>query len=265
MDAPCAEGPLAVALLAARRAGTLLMRGFGRRHAVTFKGEIDLVTAYDQRAEALIVAAIRAAYPDHAIVAEEGSGGGGSAEHCWYVDPLDGTTNFAHGYPVFAISIAYERAGVLECGVTYDPTRKECFVAQRGRGAWLNGRRLAVSPTARLDHALLATGFPYDRANYPPALARWERVIRAARAVRRAGSAALDLAYVAAGRFDGFWEDWLGPWDLAAGLLLVREAGGTATDLSGGLVSPRRGQVLASNGHIHEAMLAVLAEVQARR
>ncbi|MBI2321467.1 MAG: inositol monophosphatase, partial [Chloroflexi bacterium] len=233
------------------------------RQAVTLKGEIDLVTAYDHRAEALIVETIRARYPHHAVVAEEGRGAGGTPEHCWYVDPLDGTTNFAHGYPVFAVSIAYERAGDLECAVTYDPTRKECFVAQRGRGAWLNGRRLAVAPATPLDQGLLATGFPYDRANYPLALRRWERLIRAARAVRRAGSAALDLAYVAAGRFDGFWEDWLGPWDLAAGLLLVREAGGAVTDLQGGPAGPRRGQVLATSGHIHAAMLAVLAEAQA--
>lgn len=248
-----------MALRAARRAGTLLRRGFGRRHQVAFKGEIDLVTAYDHRAEALIVEAIRAAYPTHSIVAEESRADLGAAEHCWYVDPLDGTTNFAHGYPVFAVSIAYERCGEIESAVTYDPTRRELFAAQRGRGAWLNGRPLRVSPTARLSEALLATGFPYDRANYPVALARWERFIRAARAVRRPGSAALDLAYVAAGRFDGFWEDFLGPWDVAAGLLLVREAGGQVTNLEGGPARPRRGQVLASNGLLHDAMLAVLA------
>jgi myo-inositol-1(or 4)-monophosphatase len=253
---------------AAARAGAMLRARHREGHEVSFKSEVDLVTAVDRDAEALIVAAIRRAFPAHTVVAEEsaptepsGSGNG----HCWYVDPIDGTTNFAHTLPHFAVSIAVERDGEPLLGVVYDPMREELFTATRGEGALLNGRRIGVSTVPTLDAALLATGFPYDRrSNAPFYLAFFETALRRSRDVRRAGSAALDLCWVACGRLDGYWEWKLRPWDTAAGRLIVREAGGSATTFSG---EPHRLDGLetaASNGVIHGELVAMLSDVRLR-
>ena len=252
-----------VAVGAALAAGQLLRQQYGRPQQIEHKSEIDLVTALDRQAEALIVGRIHAAYPDHTSVAEEGTGTAGSAEHRWLVDPLDGTTNYAHGYPVFCVSVAYERAGKVVLGVVYDPLREELFLAEAGGGATLNGRPLRVSTTDRLAESLLCTGFPYDRALYPASLRRWETLIWRAQGLRREGSAALDLCYVAAGRADGFWERPIQPWDVAAGILLVTEAGGQATSLTGGPPDVYSGEVAASNGRIHAELIAALAEADA--
>jgi myo-inositol-1(or 4)-monophosphatase len=249
-----------VAVRAAVAAGQLLRQHFGRPQHVEHKGEIDLVTALDRRAEALIAEHIRAAFPDHAILAEEGTAGGASPEHRWLVDPLDGTTNYAHGYPVFAVSVAYERAGRLVVGAVYDPLREELFLGEAGRGATLNGRPMRVSTTAELSQSLLATGFPYDRALFSASLRRWEALLYRTQALRRGGAAALDLCYVAAGRLDGFWERPVQPWDLAAGTLLVAEAGGQVSTLAGGPADVYSGEMVATNGHLHGALLAALAE-----
>jgi myo-inositol-1(or 4)-monophosphatase len=256
---PPTSPQLTVAVDAARAAGLVLRDHFGRPQQIEHKGEIDLVTALDRRAESLVVERLRAAFPDHAILAEEGSGGGASARDRWLVDPLDGTTNYAHGYPFFAVSIAYEHAGRIVVGVIYDPLQDELFVAEAGGGAWLNGRPLRVSGTVRLVDSLLITGFPYDRALFPAALRLWDAFMGRAQALRRAGAAALDLAYVAAGRGDGFWERPLQPWDMAAGVLLVEEAGGQVSDYRGGPADIYSGEIVASNGAIHDQMLAVIA------
>jgi myo-inositol-1(or 4)-monophosphatase len=252
-----------VAVGAALAAGQLLRQQYGRPQHVEHKGEIDLVTALDRQAEALIVGRIHAAYPDHTILAEEGSGTAGSPERRWLVDPLDGTTNYAHGYPTFCVSVAYECAGQVVLGVVYDPLREELFYAESGRGATLNGRPLHVSASQSLAQSLLSTGFPYDRALYPASLRRWEALIWRAQALRRGGSAALDLCYVAAGRADGFWERPIQPWDVAAGVLLVAEAGGQATSFAGGPPDIYSGEVAASNGRIHAELLAALTEADA--
>jgi myo-inositol-1(or 4)-monophosphatase len=244
---------------AARAAGQLLRERYGQPQHVEYKGEIDLVTPLDRQAEALIVQRIHAAFPGHTIVAEEGSGTAGSREHRWLVDPLDGTVNYAHGYPVFSVSIAYERAGQVVLGVVYDPLRDELFCAEAGVGATLNGRPLRVSATDALVRSLLTTGFPYDRTLYPAALRRWDALIYQAQALRRGGSAALDLCCVAAGRCDGYWEQPIQPWDVAAGLLLVAEAGGQVTSLTGGPPDVYSGELCATNGHIHAELLAALA------
>jgi len=252
-----------VAVEAALAAGRLLRQHFGRPQDVEYKGEIDLVTALDRQAETLIVQRIHAAFPTHTILAEEGSGTAGSAEHRWIVDPLDGTSNYAHGYPVFCVSVAYERAGRIVLGVVYDPLREELFLAEAGGGATLNGRPLRVSTTDSLARSLLSTGFPYERALYPASLRRWETLMWRAQAVRRAGAAALDLCYVAAGRSDGFWERPLQPWDMAAGVLLVTEAGGRASGFSGGPPDVYSKELAATNGRIHGELLAALAEADA--
>jgi myo-inositol-1(or 4)-monophosphatase len=253
---------LAVAIEAARAAGALLRGHYGRPQQVEHKGEIDLVTALDRQAETLVVERIRAAFPDHAILAEEGSGGGTDVAHRWLVDPLDGTTNYAHAYPCFAVSIAYERAGQVVVGVVYDPLRDELFAAQAGRGASLNGQPLRVATTPRLLESLLITGFPYDRARFPAALRLWNALIERAQALRRDGAAALDLCYVAAGRADGFWERPLQPWDMAAGALLVREAGGRVTSFRGGPPDIYSAEIVATNGAIHDDLLAAIAAAE---
>jgi myo-inositol-1(or 4)-monophosphatase len=187
-----------------------------------------------------------------------------SAEYRWIVDPLDGTTNYAHRYPHFAVSVGLERRGEIVVGAVFDPVRDELFLAQTGGGAYLNGHRLEVSATDQIIDSLLCTGFPYDRGSFGVSLRRWEQFVRTAQAVRRDGSAALDICYVAAGRFDGFWEDHLFPWDMAAALLIVREAGGTATDFRGNPGHAFGEELLATNGRIHRAMLATLAESDAQ-
>lgn len=251
--------PLGVAVNAARTGGQILVQAFGNAQDISHKGLVDLVTEQDRRSEAAIHQIIREAFPEHAILAEEGGVTPGAAEHRWIVDPLDGTVNYAHGYPVFAVSIAYEHQGELEVGVIYDPLLRELFVAQRGQGATLNGVPIQVSSTTELIQSLLETGFPYDRARLPLALAQLNHLAAVSQGIRRAGAAALGLAYVAAGRLDGFWEATLNPWDHAAGALLIREAGGAVTTIDGGTYTAMVGNVAASNGHIHPALVEELA------
>lgn len=258
---------LAVAVDAARRAGALLCEGFGQPRPVTYKrSPTDLVTEMDRRAEALIVECLQRAFPDHSVLGEEGGAQGSNAAYRWIVDPLDGTTNYAHGFPVFAVSVALEHAGVVELGVAYDPLREECFVAERGRGAWLNGHPLHVSATPRLHESLLGTGFPVDiRTAVETNLPEYAALSLRTRGVRRLGSAVLDLCYVAAARLDGFWELRLGPWDMAAGGLLVLEAGGRVTDIRGGPWRVDGPGIVASNGLIHGQLLQVLEHVRRQR
>jgi myo-inositol-1(or 4)-monophosphatase len=257
---------LAVALDAARSAGHLLREALGGRRHIRHKGVIDIVTEMDHRAEALIVGRLRAAFPDHAILAEESGDHAGRSEYRWHVDPLDGTSNYAHGLPIFAVSVALERAGALELGVAYDPTRDECFVAERGRGATLNGEAIRVSPCPDLEQALLVTGFPYDiRTTRDTNLPEYRELSLRAQAVRRLGSAVLDLCYVACGRFDAFWELAIHSWDVAAGGLMVQEAGGRLTDARGGPWRVDAPSILASNGLLHDAVLAGLAAARGSR
>jgi len=248
------------ARVAAKEAGRILMEGFGRRPQVYYKGRINLVTDVDRRSEAAIVDFLHRRFPDHTILSEEGQGHAGKDEARWIVDPLDGTTNYAHGFPIFSVSIALEQRGEIRCAVVYDPLREEWFTALRGGGAWLNEEPIHVSDTDRMTEALLATGFPYDVKESPENnLNHFQNFMVRAQAVRRPGVASIDLAYVAAGRLDGFWEFKLKPWDIAAGALLVSEAGGTVTDFRGGPLDLFRAEIVASNGLIHHAMLQVLA------
>jgi myo-inositol-1(or 4)-monophosphatase len=248
---------------AARAAGQVLLDHLGRIHQVELKGVVDLVTEADRASERLVVERLHDTLPAATILAEEGSGRAGDPGLRWIVDPLDGTTNFAHGYPVFGVSIALEVEGSVRLGVVLDPTRNECFTAVRGKGAFLNGRALHVSVTQALDAALLVTGFPYDvRTTQRDNLTQFRRFLKTARAVRRSGSAALDLAYVAAGRFDGFWEESLAPWDMAAGALLVQEASGRVSGYGGEPLDIESGQILATNGGVHDAMQEILKEIE---
>ncbi len=253
------------AIQTAREAGGVLIDGLGRAQ-VSNKGTIDLVTEADLAAEKLIIDRIRSRYPRHAILAEEsGASEGrtsipGESEWKWLVDPLDGTTNYAHGYPCFCVSIGVERAGRVEIGVVYDPMRDEMFAAERGQGATLNERRIRVSEVENLNRAMLCTGFPYNVRERPNFARDFTKFTMQAQAVRRDGSAAIDLAYVACGRFDGFWEDGLNPWDVAAGILLIAEAGGRVTDYQNAPLDIYTPKVLASNGLIHEAMMSVLRD-----
>lgn len=244
----------------ARRAGDILRKGYGKRHEIQFKGPIDLVTEIDQQSERMIIAEIRARFPDHQILAEETGTHSGDAVCRWYIDPLDGTVNYAHGVPIFAVSIGFSEAGKMKLGVIYDPLRDECFSAERGVGAWLNGERISCSTASELIQALLVTGFPYDiQTAVPDKLDSYAKFAKAAQAVRRLGSAALDLCYVACGRFDGYWESSLHVWDLAAGILIAAEAGATVTNIDGisDPLQPPCG-VLASPAEIHRQMLEVL-------
>ncbi|HEY3118543.1 MAG TPA: inositol monophosphatase family protein [Chloroflexota bacterium] len=247
---------LEAAIDAARAAGVLLRAHLGKVQSIRHKGEVNLVTEVDEASEAEIVARLRARFPNDQILAEEGTTGGDDPARRWLVDPLDGTTNYAHGYPVFCVSIALEMNGSPEVGVIYQPVLDELFTAVKGRGAFLNGQPIRVSATSDLVRSLLVTGFPYDRQEARAGLALFGRFVLSAQAVRRDGSAALDLAYIAHGRFDGFWEVSLGPWDVAAGGLLVSEAGGRLSDFDGGPVHSK--QIVASNGLIHEALLATI-------
>ncbi len=248
-----------VAVSAARVAGAVLLEEFGNERHIEYKGIIDLVTDADRRSEQAVVSILRDRFPDHQILAEEGTSGGTSARYRWIIDPLDGTTNYAHKYPHFAVSIGLERDGEMVVGAVYDPVLDELFTAQAGSGAFLNGRQLRVSQSERLLRSLLCTGFPYDHTFLEASLRRWDHFVRQAQAVRRDGSAALDMCYVAAGRFDGFWEDHLFPWDMAAAALIVREAGGRVSNYRGLPPSVYQGEIVASNGLIHEAMLTSIA------
>jgi len=245
----------------ARDAGRLLLEKFGTGVRIQMKGEINLVTEADLASEALIIERIKSYYPKHSILAEESGEAvltGGDSAWKWIIDPLDGTTNYAHGYPCFCVTIALEHQGEIVIGVTYDPTRNELFSAERGRGASLNNKPIRVSRTEKLGEALLVTGFPYDIKQRP----RFERnlveLLSNSRGVRRDGSAAIDLAYVACGRFDGFWEDGLNAWDVAAGLLIVEEAGGQVSYYNGAKFNIYKPPICATNGLIHSQMLEVL-------
>lgn len=249
--------PLAEA--AVREAGQYLRANLGRVVEATYKGAVDLVTPFDLGAQEILVGRLAAAFPDHGFLAEEGLARAGASEWRWVIDPLDGTTNFAHGFPVFSVSAALERAGRLALGIVYDPMREELFRAEAGRGAELNGAPIRVSRVADLGRSLLATGFPYDvRQSAVNNLDHWGRFIVRAQAIRRCGSAALDLCYVACGRFDGFWEFKLKPWDVAAGALIVREAGGRVSDDGDGPFALDAPGLVATNGLIHGAIVEVL-------
>jgi myo-inositol-1(or 4)-monophosphatase len=254
------DKPLRAAQEAAREAGCLLRSSMEEGREISFKGVVDLVTNFDRQSQDLIHDRLSAAFPEHGFLAEEGLSRRGNSEHRWVFDPLDGTTNFAHRFPIFTVSIALEFRGSVVLGVVYDPMREEMFHAVAGEGAWLNGRKISVSSVADLDGSLLATGFPYDLRESPVNnIAHFNHYLTRAQAVRRCGSAALDLCYVACGRFDGFWELKLKPWDQAAGALIVEQGGGRVSDFSGGAFDITGQECLASNGLVHEGMIRVLA------
>ncbi len=245
---------------AVREAGRMLASHCAARPEIAYKGAVDLVTEFDRRSQEIIHARLSAAHPEIGFLAEEGLDVPGSSGYRWILDPLDGTTNFAHTLPVFSVSLGLEHDGDSVLGVVYDPARDEMFWAAAGRGARLDGRPIQVSSIAPLDRGLLATGFPYDiRVSRLNNLDHFANFAVRAQAVRRCGSAALDLCYVACGRFDGFWELKLKPWDVAAGTLIVREAGGRVSDFRGAWPGIFHREVVASNGLLHEEMLAVLA------
>jgi myo-inositol-1(or 4)-monophosphatase len=245
---------------AVREAGRYLRANLGRGVETSFKGAVDLVTPFDLGAQEILVGRLSAAFPSHGFLAEEGLARAGASGNRWIIDPLDGTTNFAHCLPVFSVSAALECDGRLALGFVYDPMRDEMFRAEAGRGAFLDGAAIRVSGVSDLGKCLLATGFPYDvRTSTVNNLGHWERFIVRAQAVRRCGSAALDLSYVACGRFDGFWELKLKPWDVAAGALMVAEAGGRITDFGGNAFALDAPGLVATNGLVHPAMLDVLA------
>ena len=250
------------AIQAARDAGRILSERYGRAIQITNKGDIDLVTEADLAAERLIVERIKSHFPRHSILAEEAgeveSASGAASDYKWIIDPLDGTTNYAHGYPFFCVSIALERAGKVIVGVVYDPLRDELFAAERGEGATLNGRRIRVSETDDLNRALVCTGFPYDVRQRSDFARRFANFIMQAQSVRRDGAAALDLAYVACGRFDVFWEEGLRPWDVAAGVLILEEAGGRVSHYDGAPFDIYTPPIAATNGMLHDAVLHVL-------
>jgi myo-inositol-1(or 4)-monophosphatase len=248
-----------LAIRAVRESGAIQKEWLGKDKKVELKGEINLVTEVDKRCEQRIVEIIRKAFPEHNILTEETPMPELPSPYRWIIDPLDGTTNYAHGYPCFCTSLALELEGEVVLGAVYDPLLDELFTAQKGRGSFLNNERLSVSATKQLTSALICTGFPYDlRESRENNLDHFNRFIIEAQAIRRDGAAALDLCYVAAGRFDGFWELKLYPWDVAAGKLLVEEASGTVTDFHGGPLDIYGQQILASNGKIHQEMIRVL-------
>src|SRR5581483_2856373 len=239
----------------------LLMEYFARRVKVEYKGDVDVVTEADRNSEKLILSRIRALWPHHDIMAEEGGRVESGSDYRWYVDPLDGTTNFAHGYPVFGVSLAIDYKGKRLAGVVYDPTRNELFAAEHGKGAYLNGGRIHVSKVGNLGESLVATGFPSHKRHKNPNIYFYHQITLRTHGVRRAGSASLDLCCVAAGRFDGFWEFNLNPWDTAAGVLMVEEAGGMVSGFDGGPFNINSRETLASNGLIHEALLREFAAI----
>jgi myo-inositol-1(or 4)-monophosphatase len=249
------------AIETARDAGQLLLEKFGRKLTVTKKGDINLVTEADLASEALIVEKIKSYYPKHAILAEEAGEAvkvDGADQWKWIIDPLDGTTNFAHGYPCWCVTLALEHNGEVVIGVTFDPTRNELFAAEKGRGASLNNKPIRVSQTEDLSEALIVTGFPYDFKRREDFARHLTAFLLKSRGVRRDGSAAIDMAYLACGRFDGFWEEGLNPWDMAAGVLLIEESGGHVSRYDNAKFSIYSPPILASNGLIHAQMVAIL-------
>ncbi|MDE3105147.1 MAG: inositol monophosphatase [Acidobacteriota bacterium] len=258
----------------ARQAGALLRFYYEKGVEAEYKGDVDLVTEADRASEKLIVEKLKAAFPEHGIFGEEGTRDRLDGEYRWYVDPLDGTTNFAHGFPSFCVSMGLEHRpagtpadsdGRMVAGVVYDPLRDELFTAERGHGAWLNGRPIHVSRTARLQESLTATGFPSHKRHASPNIHFYQQLTLRSHGVRRAGSAALDLSYVACGRLDGFWEFNLNPWDTSAGCLLVEEAGGRLSHFEGGTFTLDSREVLATNGLIHAEITHVFQEMFAGR
>ena len=252
---------LEAAIDLSRAAGDLLNYYADREKLVEFKGQANLVTVADKKSEELIIGGILARYPSHSVLAEESGVTQPGAPVQWIIDPLDGTTNFAHGYPFYCVSIAVEEDGEIVCGVVYDPVRDELFTAARGSGAFCNGEPIRVSDVDALSQALLITGFPYNfRERLQTVLSQFEKFLVASQAVRRGGSAALDLCYVACGRLDGFWELYLQPWDTAAGRIILEEAGGKVTNFKGAPFSIYMKEILASNGRLHGEMMGVLRE-----
>ena len=248
----------------AREAGALLLSYFGKV-VIEYKGDVDLVTQADRSSEELIVSRIRKQWPTHDLIGEEGSRTETGSDYRWYIDPLDGTTNFAHGFPVFCVSMGLEYKNELIVGVIYDPCRDEMFAAEKGSGSRLNARTIHVSRISRLAESLVATGFPSHKRHKNPNIHFYHQITLRSHGVRRAGSAALDLCCVAAGRFDGFWEFNLNSWDTAAGVLLVTEAGGQVTNYAGAPFSIDSREVLATNGLIHAEMLSEFQEILAGR
>ena len=245
----------------AREAGVLLMEYFRQRVTIEYKGEADLVTVADRKSELLIRERLRERWPSFDILGEEGGLQDTGSDYRWYVDPLDGTTNFAHGFPVFCVSMGLEYKGERIAGVIYDPTRDELFAAERRGGAFLNRQPIRVSKVARLAECLVATGFPSHKRHKNPNIFFYHQITLHTHGVRRAGSAALDLCYVACGRLDGFWEFNLNPWDTAAGVLMVAEAGGKVSDFKGGPFQLDSRETLASNGLVHEQLLSEIEQV----
>jgi myo-inositol-1(or 4)-monophosphatase len=261
MRPPSYSEILSIAIETAQVAGALIRQRFGSVMVVDYKGAVDPVTATDKEVEAIIIQRLHTAFPDHLVLGEESGGDHWhTTEPIWLIDPLDGTNNFAHNFPHICVSLGLMDQGHNAVGVIYDPLRDEMFAAYRGGGAWRNGMAIHVSKTGHLSRAFLAAGFPYVRRTAAFNNARMlDHFLRRCQGVRRAGSAALDMAYVACGRFDGFWEPYLHPWDLAAGVLLVEEAGGRASDFAGSVARLTSGdEVVVSNGLIHQEMLAVL-------
>ena len=249
----------------AREAGALLKEFFRRRVKIEYKGDADLVTEADRASEKLILERIRSHWPSHEVIGEEGARVETGGDYRWYVDPLDGTTNFAHGYPVFCVSLGLTFQGKRKAAVVYDPTRDELFAAERGKGAQLNGEPIVVSKTSELKQSLVATGFPSHKRHKNPNIHFYHQLTLRTHGVRRAGSAALDLACVASGRFDGFWEFNLNSWDTAAGILLVEEAGGKVSGFRGEELAITDRDVLASNGILHAGLLHEFGEIFAGR
>jgi myo-inositol-1(or 4)-monophosphatase len=258
----------------ARQAGALLRGFYAKGVATEYKGDVDLVTEADRASEQLIVEKLKQTFPSHGVYGEEGSRAGMDSEYRWYIDPLDGTTNFAHKFPAFCVILGLEKRpaglaadadGELIAGVIYDPLRDEMFSVERGRGAWLNGKKICVSKVATMQESLTATGFPSQKRHSSPNVHFYQEVTLRSHGVRRAGSAGLDLAYVASGRLDGFWEFNLNPWDTSAGVLMVMEAGGMVTHFDGGKFTLDSREVLATNGVIQGELVHLFTEMFAGR
>lgn len=246
------------AIEAAFKSGSFIKRSSGKVLQISYKGRDDIVTNVDKESEEIIIDILRSRFPDHSVLSEEIGEIEGRNDHRWIIDPLDGTTNFAHAFPFFCVSIALEIAGSVALGVVYDPMRGELFYAESGMGAWLNNKKIKVSEVDKLSGAFLATGFSYGVRRKDKNVVNFRKFLTKAMAIRRAGSAALDLSYVACGRFDGFWEMDLHPWDSAAGYLIVKEAKGKVTRFNGDEYSPYHNNILASNGKIHQQMVRLL-------
>lgn len=248
-----------------KKAGEILKKGYGQEHQVTYKGPVDLVTEIDRESERFLVSAILQKFPDHTIVAEEGGLTEGRSEHCWYIDPVDGTSNYSKGLPMFCVSIGYASQGKMKLAAVYDPLRDESFTAEKGRGASLNGNTIHVSAVDDLISSMLVTGFPYDMALKENNIDYFIQMVRKAHTVRRLGSAVLDQAYVAMGRLDGYWEIGLSPWDIAAGTLIIEEAGGVVTRLNGDADYMRPPyDLVAANPALHAVLLAEIKAVDAK-